>query len=121
MPCRTGCATGLFAIVGDGCIRQWGFLVKKFTIPCDFASVKAPFNIYVGEPRAGKHPLQHQSSWLSRERGGTIPPEVMDEFQKLLDISAENGVSFEELCVYARGETKDGDGPDDSTVEPAQA
>jgi hypothetical protein len=95
--------------------------MKKFTIPCDFGGVKSPFNIYVGEPRPGKHPLQHQSSWLSRERGGTIPQEVMDSFQKLLDISTENKVSFEELCVYALGDKPDGDDPDGATEEPGQA
>jgi len=95
--------------------------VKKFTIPCDFAGVKAPFNIYIGEPRPDKHPLQHQSSWLSRERGGTIPAEVMDSFQKLHDISKENDVSFEELCVYAFGTKEGGDGQDGAATAPAQA
>lgn len=82
--------------------------MKKFTIPCDFAGVKAPFNIYVGEPDPTKHPLQNQAHWLSSERGGNIPPEVMDSFQKLHDISKENGVSFEELCVYALGTASGG-------------
>ena len=77
--------------------------MKKFTIPCDFGGQKAPFNIYVGEPEPSKHPLQHQAHWLSVERGGTIPAEVMDSFQKLHDIAKENNVSFEELCVYALG------------------
>lgn len=77
--------------------------MKKFTIPCDFGGQKAPFNIYVGEPEPSKHPLQHQAHWLSVERGGTIPSEVMDSFQKLHDIAKENNVSFEELCVYALG------------------
>ena len=95
--------------------------MKKFTIPCDFAGVKSPFNIYVGEPHPGKHPLQHQSSWLSRERGGNIPADVMDSFQKLLDISKENSVSFEELCVYALGDKQSGDGQDSASDEPAQA
>jgi hypothetical protein len=91
--------------------------VKKFTIPCDFGEIKAPFNIYVGEPAPGSsHPLQHQSAWLSRERGGTIPPEVMESFAKLLDISRENGVSFEDLCVYALG-TASGQNP----VAPGEA
>jgi hypothetical protein len=77
--------------------------MKKFTIPCDFNGQKAPFNIYIGEPSAKRHPLQYQSQWLSSERGGTVPPEVMDSFKKLQEISIENGVSFEELCVYALG------------------
>lgn len=77
--------------------------MKKFTIPCDFGGVKAPFNIYVGEPSSKFHPLQFQSFWLQEERGGQIPPEVMDSFQKLHEIALENKVSFEELCVYALG------------------
>ena len=85
--------------------------MKKFTIPCDFGGVKAPFNIYIGEPAVGSHPVQHQAHWLSVERGGTVPAEVMDSFQKLFAISQENGVSFEELCVYALG-TASGEGTD---------
>ncbi len=77
--------------------------MKKFTIPCSFGGQKAPFNIYIGEPGAKVHPLQYQALWLQEEREGQIPPEVMDSFQKLRDISLENGVSFEELCVYALG------------------
>ena len=77
--------------------------MKRFTIPCDFGGQKAPFQIYVGEPRDDKHPLQNQAHWLSTERGGNIPQEVMDSFQKLHDISKENNVPFEDLCVYALG------------------
>ena len=77
--------------------------MKKFTVPCDFGGVKAPFNIYVGKPSPKLHPLQFQSLWLQEERGGQIPQEVMDSFQKLHDIALENGVSFEDLCVKALG------------------
>ncbi len=77
--------------------------MKRFTVPCDFNGKKAPFHIYIGEPNPKNHPLQHQSHWLSSERGGTIPEEVMNAFGKLHDIAKENGVSFEELCVYALG------------------
>jgi hypothetical protein len=75
--------------------------MKKFTIPCDFGGVSAPFEVYIGNPKKGNHPLQHQSGWLSRERGGTIPPDIMESFAKLLELSEKNGVSFEDLCVYA--------------------
>jgi hypothetical protein len=97
--------------------------LKKFTILCDFAGAKAPFNIYVGEPRPDKHPLQHQASWLSRERGGNVPSDVMDSLQKLLNIAKEEDVSFEELCVHelVDKEKTEGDGPDDTTVEPVEA
>lgn len=83
--------------------------MQHFMIPCDFGGRKAPFPIYVGEPKADAHPLQHQSSWLSSERGGSIPQEVMDSFEKLHKIAMENNVSFEELCVYAMGEAMSGD------------
>ncbi len=77
--------------------------MKKFTINCDFGGQMAPFTICVGEPEAGHHPLHFQAEWLSKERGGTVPPQVMDAVQKLKDLSKENNVSFEELCVYALG------------------
>lgn len=75
--------------------------MKKFTIPCDFGGQKAPFDVYIGNPKPGNHPLQNQASWLSKERGGSIPQEVMESFQKLLDLADKNNVSFEDLCVYA--------------------
>lgn len=78
--------------------------MQHFMIPCDFGGRKAPFPIYVGEPKPDSHPLHHQSWWLSSERGGSIPQEVMDSFEKLHKIAMENNVSFEELCVYAMGE-----------------
>jgi hypothetical protein len=77
--------------------------MKKFTINCDFGGQMAPFTICVGEPESGHHPLHFQADWLSKERGGTITPQVMDAVQKLKDLSKENNVSFEELCVYALG------------------
>lgn len=77
--------------------------MKRFTVPCDFNGVKHPFHVYIGEPHPKKHPLQFQAWWLSTERGGTIPQDVMDSFEKLFKIAQENNVSFEDLCVYALG------------------
>lgn len=81
--------------------------MKKFTVPCLFDMgteiIKSPFNIYIGEASAKRHPLYYQAMWLKNERGGEVSPEVMDSFQKLRDTALENGVSFEELVVYALG------------------
>ncbi|MCC5612573.1 DUF2610 domain-containing protein, partial [Nostoc sp. CHAB 5834] len=75
--------------------------MKKFTIPCDFGAKKAPFDVYIGNPDPDSHPLQYQSRWLSENRGGSIPQEVMDSFEKLYALAQKNEVSFEDLCVYA--------------------
>lgn len=75
--------------------------MKRFTINCDFGGQKAPFHIYVGEPCEDLHPLHYQREWLSRERGGTLPVEVVDNFGKLHDIAKQSKMSLEELCVYA--------------------
>lgn len=83
--------------------------MKKFKIPCDFNGQKVPFDLYVGEPRDDRHPLANQQNWLSTERGGSIPKEVMDSFDKLHKIAIENNVSFEELCMYALGSAAEGD------------
>jgi hypothetical protein len=77
--------------------------MKRFTIPCNFGGTRAPFHIYIGEPAGAWHPLFFQSIWLQQERGGDVPPEVMESFGKLQGIAKENNVSFEELCVYALG------------------
>ncbi len=75
--------------------------MKKFTVPCDFGGVKAPFTIYIGEPEPQHHPLHFQAEWLSKNRGGTIPGDIMESISKLYELSKKNNVSFEELCVYA--------------------
>ena len=77
--------------------------MKKFTINCDFNGQMAPFAIYIGRPEPKHHPLHFQADWLSKERGGTIPPDVMNSIAKLKELAERNGVSFEELCVYALG------------------
>lgn len=77
--------------------------MKRFTINCDFGGQIAPFTICIGDPESSHHPLHFQADWLSKERGGTIPPQVMDAVQKLKDLSVSNNVSLEELCVYALG------------------
>lgn len=75
--------------------------IKKFTIPCDFGNQSAPFSIYIGEPKPDVHPIYHQDSWLSKERGGSIPTKIKDSLAKLYDLAQKNGVSFSDLCVYA--------------------
>ena len=77
--------------------------MKRFTVPCIFGKVKSPFHIYIGEPLKKHHPLKYQSAWLASERGGVIPNEVMESFEKLYNIAMENNVVFEELTVYALG------------------
>ena len=77
--------------------------MKKFSISCDFNGQMFPFVIYVGDPKADHHPVYFQQNWLSKEKGGAIPQEVMDSLEKLRDLAAKNSVPFEELCVYALG------------------
>jgi hypothetical protein len=76
-------------------------MVKKFTVPCNFVNGQGKFDVWIGDPAPGCHPLKYQEAWLEQNRGGRINTEVMDSFQKLYKLSKENEVSFEELCVYA--------------------
>lgn len=82
--------------------------MKKFTVPCNFGGVKSPFTIYIGEPKQDVHPIHNQAAWLSKERGGSVPQEVMDSLAKLKELADKNNVSFEELCVYALGAATEG-------------
>jgi hypothetical protein len=90
--------------------------MKKFTVPCNFNGVQAPFTIYIGSPEDTHHPLHFQADWLSKERGGTIPQEVMDSIQKLKDLADKNHVSFEDLCVYALGAAQQEQTQQDDTL-----
>lgn len=88
--------------------------MKQFTINCDFGGKMSPFTIYIGAPEPKHHPIHFQADWLSKERGGTVPPEVMDSLQKLKELADKNNVPLEELCVYALGSTaNEGKSPDD--------
>lgn len=91
--------------------------MKKFTINCDFGGQMAPFTIYIGQPESNHHPLHFQADWLSKQRGGNIPPEVMDAIAKLKDLAEKNNVSLEELCVYALGSAQEGDSEVESEVD----
>ncbi|MCE3254855.1 MAG: hypothetical protein K0R25_349 [Rickettsiaceae bacterium] len=75
-------------------------MVKKFTYTCDFGSNQYPVTLYIGNPAKGSHPLGFQSRWLAEKKGGMIPKALMDALAKLVKISTEQKVSFEELCEY---------------------
>ncbi|KAF8818415.1 DUF2610 domain-containing protein [Rickettsia endosymbiont of Cardiosporidium cionae] len=75
--------------------------MKKFTISCDFNGQTLPFSVYIGRPEANHHPLHFQADWLSKQRGGTIPANVMDAISELQEMSTKNDVLLEDLCVYA--------------------
>lgn len=93
-------------IIYENIARITGLSMKRFTIPCNFGGKQSPFHIFIGDPDPKNHPLQNQSTWLGKERGGNIPSDVMQSFEKLHEIAKENDVSFEELCVYALGEAQ---------------
>lgn len=97
--------------------------MKKFTINCQFGGTSAPFTIYIGHPETKHHPVQFQAKWLSDNRGGTIPAEVMDGLSKIKDIAEKNGVDFEELCSYAlqAAISSAAQNPDKIAQQPAQA
>lgn len=76
-------------------------MIKQFSIPCDFQGQKIPVSLYIGDPHPDYHPLHFQGTWLSTEKGGVIPADVMESIEKLRVLANKNNVSFEELCYYA--------------------
>ncbi|BFD45363.1 MULTISPECIES: DUF2610 domain-containing protein [unclassified Candidatus Tisiphia] len=91
--------------------------MKKFSVNCDFGGQMAPFTIYVGQPEPGHHPLHFQDDWLSKQRGGKIPAEVMDAITKLQELANKNNVLLEELCVYALGSAQEEDDKSEKSEE----
>ena len=81
--------------------------MKKFSINCDFGGQMSPFTFFIGKPEHGHHPLHFQADWLSKQRGGVVPSDVMEAISQLQELAEKNGVSLEELCVYALGTKED--------------
>jgi hypothetical protein len=76
-------------------------MVHKFVINCDFSGKKIPVTFYIGNPSPqSTHPLSFQSNWLSKQKGGNVPAEIMDSFARLKEVSMNSKISFEELCKY---------------------
>lgn len=75
-------------------------MVKKFSYLCDFAGVKHPVTFFIGDAAKGTHPIGFQSTWLSKEKGGVVPKNLMESLSKLKEISDNGRVSFEDLCEY---------------------
>lgn len=93
--------------------------MKRFTVPTNFNGVSHPFDVYIGAPCGHLDPLHFQTMWLKEMRGGDLPQDVRDSFAKLQKISAENEVSFEDLCVYALGASQQAAG--EETGQPSSA
>lgn len=91
--------------------------IKKLTIPCMFGNQKQPVDFYVGRPKPENHPIQNQSHWLSSERGGTVPSEIMDSLQRLHELSKKNHVPFVDLCAYAIESASADNAADDDTAK----
>jgi hypothetical protein len=99
--------------------------MDRAAVSCEFGAVVAPFNVYLGDPAPGEHPMRQQAAWLLRERGGVVPDRVLDAFTtealqvmrgvaatydrpmadvlRLRTIALENDVDFMELVRYDLG------------------
>ena len=65
---------------------------------------KIPVTFYIGDAAKGNHPIGFQSNWLSKEKGGMVPKELMDSLMRLKEIADTQKVSFEDLCSYVISE-----------------
>lgn len=93
--------------------------MQHFMIPCRFGTETVRFPMFVGEPVADANPLEQQAAWLARARGGSVPLEVLDAFEKLAVIARENEVSFEELSVYAMASALSDTGATEQSADPS--
>lgn len=75
-------------------------MTQKFTTNCNFSGRKVPVTLYIGNPSVGSHPLEFQNRWLNKNKGGEVPPEIMESFLKLKQVSDKDRIPFEELVKY---------------------
>ena len=75
--------------------------MKKFTIPCYAGGKQSSITVFIGNSDPQHNPIHFQAEFLAKERGITIPAEIMESLEKLKNISQSNGVPFVQLCEYA--------------------
>ncbi len=99
--------------------------MKRFTVPATFGGVIYPFNMYIIQfPRefAKRYPgVTGQRDWLKYTRGGAVPQDVIDAFNKLQQIAFDNDVSYPDLCVYALSAAQKDKNKADSTSASSSA
>ena len=62
--------------------------MTKLKVPCDFEGHSASFQVWVGCPAPGFHPLRFQAAWLREERGGEISEDALERIKKAAQQSA---------------------------------
>jgi hypothetical protein len=68
--------------------------VKTFKVKCELRGGEATFQVHVGRPAPGFHPLKFQAAWLREMHRGEINPEVMEEVEVLFEKSRKEGLGF---------------------------
>jgi uncharacterized protein DUF2610 len=53
--------------------------MKIFKTRCKIRGETGWFQVYIGRPAPGFHPLKYQAAWLREVKGGEIDAEVMEE------------------------------------------
>ncbi len=75
-------------------------MAKKFTYLCNFSGSKYPVTFYIGDSKIGTHPIGFQVAWLSKQKGGVVPKDLMESLAQLKQIADAQRVPFEDLCEY---------------------
>ena len=76
-------------------------VIKSFNISCDYNGTKQNTPFYIGYPEPTHHPIHFQTAYISKQRGGTVPGNVLDALSKLLTLAIDNNLEFAELAEYA--------------------
>jgi hypothetical protein len=56
--------------------------VKTFKARCQIRGETGWFQVYVGRPAPGFHPLKYQAAWLREVRQGEIDAEALSTFEE---------------------------------------
>ncbi len=75
--------------------------MKKFTVHAQTAQGSQQVELYIGHPSEKFHPVYFQSTWMSSQRGITIPQNIIESLKQIQQLSIKNNMCFEELAAYA--------------------
>ncbi|WP_339040545.1 DUF2610 domain-containing protein [Candidatus Lariskella endosymbiont of Hedychridium roseum] len=75
--------------------------LKKFDIPCFFNGAKQTIAVFLGDSAPDHHPLHFQAEWITKDKGGQIPQDIMETVAKIQDLAKRSNVPFMDLWQYA--------------------
>ena len=89
----------------------------KFTLPTNIGGNITPYTFFIGQPESGRHPLYYQSEHVTNDKFGSVPAEVMQAIENIMNLAEKNNMRADEFMLAVIESTKEPEGEPDGDNE----